>query len=566
MRFQSICHLSCVVAVVISGITRGANFVHERRDSVPDGFTKNGPASDDTILNLRLALKQSNISGLHSALYDVSTPSSEHYGQHLTKQKVIDFVAPSQKSKDVINAWLSEHGLSTTTLSPSGDWLGLRLSVAQANEVFDANFSSFTHQASGEESVRTLSYSIPEHLQDHLILVHPTITFPNPRSGNAIFSTPAPARLRSVDSSASGSCNANVTPTCVQSLYNIPTSLATEPSNMLGISGFIDQWANEADLKSFLMQYRPDLSPDDTFALQTLDGGSNPQQLKKAGIEADIDVQWTIGIASGVPTVFISVGAQYHDGDLEGFLDIANFLLAEENPPQVLTTSYGQDEYTISKELALILCNAYAQLSARGISVIYASGDGGVAGSSQNTSCHNFVPSFPSGCPFVTSVGATVDVNPEVAAYFSAGGFSNYFPRPWYQDSAVSGYLSQLGHTYKGRYNSSGRGYPDVSALGENLKLVYTGMNVHAAGTSCASPIFASVISLLNDRLIAAGKPVLGFLNPFLYSSGASSLKDITSGSNPGCKTKGFHAVDGWDPVTGLGTPNFTSFLAAVGL
>jgi subtilase family serine protease len=51
-------------------------------------------------------------------------------------------------------------------------------------------------------------------------------------------------------------------------------------------------------------------------------------------------------------------------------------------------------------------------------------------------------------------------------------------------------------------------------------------------GTSCASPIFASMIALVNDRLLAAGKPVLGFLNPFLYSTtGRASFTDVTSGT-----------------------------------
>jgi tripeptidyl-peptidase-1 len=49
----------------------------------------------------------------------------------------------------------------------------------------------------------------------------------------------------------------------------------------------------------------------------------------------------------------------------------------------------------------------------------------------------------------------------------------------------------------------------------------------------------------------------LGFLNPWLYSQGFVGLNDITSGSNPGCDTDGFTAGVGWDPVTGLGTPNF---------
>lgn len=62
--------------------------VHEVRDAVPAGFIRNGPANPETVLDLRLALVQSDITGLHKALYDVSTPSSPKYGQYLTKAEV----------------------------------------------------------------------------------------------------------------------------------------------------------------------------------------------------------------------------------------------------------------------------------------------------------------------------------------------------------------------------------------------------------------------------------------------------------------------------------------------
>ena len=65
------------------------------------------------------------------------------------------------------------------------------------------------------------------------------------------------------------------------------------------------------------------------------------------------------------------------------------------------------------------------------------------------------------------------------------------------------------------------------------------------------------MISLLNDIRTAKGLRPLGFLNPWLYSGGFAGLNDITSGSNPGCNTNGFDAGEGWDPVTGLGTPDF---------
>ena len=162
-------------------------------------------------------------------------------------------------------------------------------------------------------------------------------------------------------------------------------------------------------------------------------------------------------------------------------------------------------------------------------------------------------------------MGATTGIT-ETAASYSSGGFSNIFARPSYQSSVVSSYLTKLGSTNSGKFNTSGRAFPDVSAQGENVEIVVSGSFGTVAGTSCSSPIFASVIALLNDQLAAAGKSPLGFLNPFLYSTGASALNDVTTGSNPGCNTNGFPAAAGWDPVTGLGTPNFAKLLTAVGL
>lgn len=148
----------------------------------------------------------------------------------------------------------------------------------------------------------------------------------------------------------------------------------------------------------------------------------------------------------------------------------------------------------------------------------------------------------------MTSVGATGGI-PETAASLSSGGFSNYFSTPTYQASVVSTYLKALGSTNSGLFNRTGRGFPDVAAMGENVEIAYQQSGALVEGTSCSSPIFASIISLINDRLVAAGKPVLGFFNPFLYGPAASTFTDITSGNNPGCNTNGFPAKTGWDPV-----------------
>lgn len=62
--------------------------VHEKRDTVPVGFVAKGPAPANQLLDLRVALVQSDVEGLEKVLYDVSTPGSASYGQHLSKEAV----------------------------------------------------------------------------------------------------------------------------------------------------------------------------------------------------------------------------------------------------------------------------------------------------------------------------------------------------------------------------------------------------------------------------------------------------------------------------------------------
>lgn len=97
---------------------------------------------------------------------------------------------------------------------------------------------------------------------------------------------------------------------------------------------------------------------------------------------------------------------------------------------------------------------------------------------------------------------------------FSGGGFSNYWPRPAYQDAVVGKFINSLNGTNDGLYNKSGRGYPDVSAFAQNFEIVINGEVDYISGTSASAPTFASVVSLLNDRLLTAGKSPLGLLEP----------------------------------------------------
>ena len=96
-------------------------------------------------------------------------------------------------------------------------------------------------------------------------------------------------------------------------------------------------------------------------------------------------------------------------------------------------------------------------------------GVGAVCRANDGSNKLQFTPQFPGTCPYLTSVGGTQAVTPEVAWQKSSGGFSNYFGTAWYQKEAVDNYLSKFVHAETKQYysqftNFSGRGFPDVAA------------------------------------------------------------------------------------------------------
>lgn len=86
-----------------------------------------------------------------------------------------------------------------------------------------------------------------------------------------------------------------------------------------------------------------------------------------------------------------------------------------------------------------------------------------------------------------------------------------------------------------------------------------------SGGTSSSSPFFAGLVALLNGARLEKGMSPMGFINPWLYKVAAEhpdAFYDVTKGNNyytsknVGGKNIGYVAQPGWDPVTGLGTPN----------
>lgn len=217
----------------------------------------------------------------------------------------------------------------------------------------------------------------------------------------------------------------------------------------------------------------------------------------------------------------------------------------------------------------------FAKIAAKGISILVSSGDAGSGVHRKPGGQFELWPSWPASSPWVTAVGATRFIGQKVGAqemasdsFGSGGGFSEQFsqvPNAQWQESAVAAYLSSVDPSTlppAGSFPPKGRATPDVSALGEGYQVVVNGKVQSVGGTSASTPAFAAMVSLLNEARINAGKPQMGFLNPFLYSN-ADAFFDVTVGSNRDMDPYGWNCSKGWDPVTGLGTPKFDRLLAA---
>lgn len=325
---------------------------------------------------------------------------------------------------DLVLAWLKL--VLNIEATHDHQWLHFKLTVLQLNTLLQANYRVYRHPTAGVTNIRTLSYSIPSALSQAIGVVLPSTSFDGDQPHGSISTSPTPALVKRIDDQKT--CAQKVTPSCLQNLYGIPTEKAHQSANVLAVAGFMNSYANREDLDWFLTNFRIDFQkPLPTFTDKLIDGGQNLQDPPaKHGVEANLDIQYTVGIATGVPIEFVSSG----DSSVKGVVKMVNALLSETTVPTVLSFSYAFDEDFVTPRDAESLCDLFMQLGSRGTSVIIASGDGGVAGRSPKETCSTkFIPTFPASCPYVTAVGATKG-EPEVGAEFSAGGFPTSLADP----------------------------------------------------------------------------------------------------------------------------------------
>ena len=174
------------------------------------------------------------------------------YGQHLSKDEADALVAPHPDSIREVEEWLTFHGINLSDAvqrTDAGDWMTVRVSVAQAERMFGTKYNVYHHIVSSERVVRTMCYSLPRELHAHIVIAAPTTYFGTMRSMHAT-SFLRPQTKHVTDANTPSSCNSAITPACLQTLYNTINYVPSVTNiNKLGVAGYLGEYANRNDLQ-----------------------------------------------------------------------------------------------------------------------------------------------------------------------------------------------------------------------------------------------------------------------------------------------------------------------------
>ncbi len=339
------------------------------------------------------------------------------------------------------------------------------------------------------------------------------------------------------------------TPPQIAQLYNFPTGV-TGSGQTIGIIELGGGYSAD-DLNTYFNQLG--ISTPQVSAI-SVDGGQN-----QPGGDADAEVMLDIEVAGAVASG-AQIAVYFATNTDQGFHDaIAAAAHDTTRQPSIISISWGQSEDSWTEQALNAMNAALEDAANMGVTVTVAAGDNGATDGVKDGQLH---VDFPASSPYVVACGGTTlkakggtiaseQVWNELASGNGAtgGGISDIFALPAYQQNAgvpatASGFV--------------GRGAPDVAGDADpttGYAVRVDGQNTVVGGTSAVAPLWAGLVALINQQL---GTPV-GYLNPLLYQVPESDFRDIVTGG-----TDGYNAGPGWDPCTGLGSPNGTALLNAL--
>jgi uncharacterized repeat protein (TIGR01451 family) len=494
--------------------------------------------------HLRLAIglplrNEDELTNLLQQIYDPSSPNFHHY---LTPEEFTARFGPTEADYQAVIRYANQNGFTVTATHPNRVVVDVEASVADVERSFHLTMRTFQHPREARtfhapDTEPTLDLAVPIlHISglDNYSLPHPKL---RPRPSE--LTTKATPRW---GSAPGGSYQGND----FRAAYSVGS--LTGAGQSVGLLQFDGYYP--ADIASYESQAG---LPNVPLTNVAVDGGvSTPG----SGVsEVSLDIEMVMSMAPGVSKIIV-----YEAPNPSPWVDLLS-RMANDNQAKQLSCSWGGGSPDPTSE------QVFKQMALQGQTFFNASGD---------SDAFTGAIDFPSESTNVTQVGGTTLVTSGPGGSYvsesvwnwgndqgSSGGVSTTYAIPPYQQGINM--TANLG-------SATMRNIPDVAFTGDNVYVIYgNGTTAVFGGTSCAAPLWAGFMALVNQQSAMGGHPPLGFLNPAIYAIGETNANystifhDITIGNNFNSTSPSqFPAVAGYDLCTGWGTPNGTNLINAL--
>jgi kumamolisin len=482
------------------------------------------PAADETI-ELTLILCRRD-----------QAPEPHLEGAALTQASLENHHGADPADIAAVEAFVAEHDFLITRVHPAARSVGIAGPLGRLAEAFGADLELRQIE---NRIVRTCqgSLRLPRSLHGRVIAV---LGFDR-----------RPAAITTRRFLPRASSTVSYTPPEIAKLYNFPSNTGKgQTIALIELGGGF----NRSDLKRYWRQIGLD---GVAVTAVSVGGACNCPEGNPGGPDGEValDIEVVGGVAPGA-----RIAVYFAPNTDQGFLDAINAAIHDTvRKPSVISISWGMAENEWTPQALEALNAAFHDAALLGITVCAASGDDGSTDGERDGANH---VDFPASSPWVLACGGTrlIASNGSIVSETvwndgtnrgaTGGGVSGYFSLPAYQNGLNVPKPS-------GAADQTGRGVPDIAAVADpetGYRVLVDGEEGVVGGTSSVAPLWAGLIALFNEQL---GRN-LGWFHPVLYGtlSQHKALRDIVSGTNGA-----YSAAPGWDPCTGLGSPNGVAML-----
>jgi hypothetical protein len=538
--------------------------------SIVSHLSAKGRLAATNQLRLAIGLPLRDAAGLDAFLARLYDPASPDYRHYLTPEELAARFGPTDQDYQAVREFARTNGLTVTTTYDNRLVLDVAGPAGAVESALHITLRTYQHPTEprlffAPDTEPTVPSGLPmadiQGLSDYA-RPHPRIKRMNP------------AKVVSRSGSAPDTL-AGFIGNDFRNAY-VPGTALTGAGQSVGLVEFDGFYAND------IATYAATAGNGRTnIYLQTvLLDGYNGVPTTNGNNEVSLDIELAMAMAPGLTKIVAFEAGEYGNPN-----DILSSMLSYSSSVKQLSCSWG---WFFASATATTSDAIFMNMAAAGQTFINASGDvdAFTTGSSSVNGVDNpSLQNAPSSSPYITQVGGTtLTMNGSGSSYASetvwnwgpvygsrydgvgsSGGISSYYPIPNWQTN-ISNLAGRGG-------SASYRNIPDVALTADDIYVVYGGSGSPTdgnGGTSCAAPLWAGFMALVNQQAAANGSTNVGFINPAIYRIAAgtnysSCFHDVATGNNTWSSSPDlFYAQTGYDLCTGLGTPNGTGMIPAL--